>query len=314
MKIGFLFPGQGSQSIGMGKDLYEKYEEVKNIYKKVKDITGIDIAEITFNGKEEELNETKITQLAVLTMSLSIIEVLKREGVSSEVVAGLSLGEYTALIYSGVLSFEQGVSLVKKRGEFMQSLSPKGEWAMCAIIGLEDEKIDEICKTIEDGFVVPANYNCLGQLAISGEKDAVEKAAEKAKEAGAKKTITLKVLGPFHTEKLVDSSNALRKELENIQINSFKASVIKNIDGMPYLETDDIKDILANHIIKPVRFSKTLQTMLDMGVDTFIEIGSGRVLSGFAKRLNSENKINVLNINNVETLENTLNFLKKEGN
>lgn len=314
MKIGFLFPGQGSQSIGMGKDLYEKYDEVKNIYKKVKDITGIDIAEITFNGKEEELNETKITQLAVLTMSLSIIEVLKREGVSSEVVAGLSLGEYTALIYSGVLSFEQGVSLVKKRGEFMQSLSPKGEWAMCAIIGLEDEKIDEICKTIEDGFVVPANYNCLGQLAISGEKDAVEKAAEKAKEAGAKKTITLKVLGPFHTEKLVDSSNALRKELENIKINSFKASVIKNIDGMPYLETDDVKDILANHIIKPVRFSKTLQTMLDMGVDTFIEIGSGRVLSGFAKRLNSENKINVLNINNVETLENTLNFLKKEGN
>lgn len=314
MKIGFLFPGQGSQSIGMGKDLYEKYEEVKNIYKKVKDITGIDIAEITFNGKEEELNETKITQLAVLTMSLSIIEVLKREGVSSEVVAGLSLGEYTALIYSGVLSFEQGVSLVKKRGEFMQSLSPKGEWAMCAIIGLEEEKIDEICKTIEDGFVVPANYNCLGQLAISGEKDAVEKAAEKAKEAGAKKTITLKVLGPFHTEKLFDSSNALRKELENIKINSFKASVIKNIDGMPYLETDDIKDILANHIIKPVKFSKTLQTMLDMGVDTFIEIGSGRVLSGFAKRLNSENKINVLNINNVETLENTLKFLKKEGN
>ncbi len=313
MKIGFLFPGQGSQSIRMGKDLYEKYENVKKIYDKVAETTGIDIAKISFEGPEEKLNETKYTQLAILTESLAILEILKENNVKSEISAGLSLGEYTALINSGVLSFEEGVKLVQKRGEYMQELLPSGDWQMAAIMGLTEEQVEEVCEKVKSGFVVPANYNCIGQIAISGEKQAIEEAETIAREMGAKKIRVLKTAGPFHTEKLVDSSNALRKELENITINKFETKVIKNLDGEFYKDTDDIKDILAKHIINPVRFSKTLENMINNGIDTFIEIGPGKTLSGFVKRTPTEKEIKILNINDVNSLEDTIKLLREEG-
>lgn len=303
MKIGFLFPGQGSQSIGMGKDLYEKYELVRKIYDKVQEITGIDIAKISFEGPEEKLNETKYTQLAILTESLAILEILKEKNIKPEISAGLSLGEYTALINSGVLSFEEGVKLVQKRGEYMQNLLPKGDWQMVAIMGLTEEQVEEVCKKVKAGFAVPANYNCVGQITISGEKQAIEEAEVIAKEMGARKVRVLKTAGPFHTEKLLDSSNALRRELENVAINKFKTKVIKNLDGDFYESTDDIKDILSKHIISPVRFSKTLENMLNNGIDTFIEIGPGKTLSGFVKRTPTEKEIKILNISDVSSLE-----------
>ena len=303
MKIGFLFPGQGSQSIGMGQDLYEKYEIVRKVYQKVKELTGIDVAEMTFNGSEEVLNETKNTQLAILTMSLAILAILEQNNIKAEVSSGLSLGEYSALINSQAISFEEGVRLVQKRGEYMQELVPEGEWLMAAILGMSEEQVQEVCQKVTNGFVVPANFNTTGQIVISGEKEAVEQAEIIAKELGAKKVRVLKTAGPFHTEKLSKASEALRKELEHISIHDFKTPVVKNLDGRVYSEKDDIKDILARHIISPVRFSKSLETMLAMGVDTFIEIGPGKTLSGFVKRINTDKEIKVLNINNVETLE-----------
>lgn len=303
MKIGFLFPGQGAQNVGMGKDIYEKYEIAREIYNKVEKITGIDIAKISFEGSEEKLNETKYTQLAILTESLAILEILKQNKIKADISAGLSLGEYTALIHSKVLTFEEGVKLVQKRGEYMQNLLPKGDWQMAAIMGLTDEQVEEVCKKVKSGFVVPANYNCIGQIAISGEKEAITEAETIAKEMGAKKVRVLKTAGPFHTEKLIESSKALRKELENITINKFETKVIKNLDGEFYKETDDVKEILAKHIINPVRFSKTIQKMIDNDIDTFIEIGPGKTLSGFVKRTPSEKEIKILNINNVESLE-----------
>lgn len=302
MKIGFLFPGQGSQSIGMGKDLYEKYEVVRKIYDKVQEITGIDIAKISFEGPEEKLNETKYTQLAILTESLAILEILKEKNIKPEISAGLSLGEYTALINSGVISFEEGVKLVQKRGEYMQNLLPEGDWQMAAIMGLTEEQVEEVCKKVKSGFVVPANYNCVGQIAISGEKQAIEEAEVIAKEMGARKVRVLKTSGPFHTEKLLDSSNALRRELKNVTINKFETKVIKNLDGEFYNDTDDVKDILAKHIINPVRFSKTLENMLNNGIDTFIEVGPGKTLSGFVKRTPTEKEIKILNISDVDSL------------
>lgn len=304
MKIGFLFPGQGAQSIGMGKDIYEKYKEVQEIYNNVQEITGIDIAKISFEGPEDKLNETKYTQLAILTMSLSILSILKKENINAEVSAGLSLGEYSALIYSGAISFEEGIKLVQKRGEYMQNLLPKGEWQMAAIMGMNEKQVEEVCQKVKSGFVVPANYNCTGQIAISGEKEAVLEAESIAKEMGAKKVRVLKTAGPFHTEKLIDASNALRKELESVTINKFNTKVVKNLDGEFYKDTDNVKEILAKHIVNPVRFSKTLQTMINEGIDTFIEIGPGKTLSGFVKRTETDKEIKILNISDVDTLEN----------
>lgn len=306
MKIGFLFPGQGAQSIGMGKDLYENYQEVRDIYENVHKITGVDIKKITFDGTEQELSKTQNTQIAVLTMSLAILKLLEKKGINAEISAGLSLGEYTALIYSKCISFEDGVKLVKKRGKYMQNLLPEGDWAMAAILGMEDEKVEEVCKKVVDGFVVPVNYNTQGQVVISGEKTAVEQAEIIAKEMGAKKVRILKTSGPFHTKKLIEASNALRKDLEKININKFKTKVVKNIDGNIYKDEENIKDILAEHMISPVKFSKCLETMLKMGIDTFVEIGPGKTLSGFVKRMKTEKEIKIYNICDVKSLENTL--------
>ena len=285
MKIGFLFPGQGSQFVGMGKDLYENYEEARNIYDKVKELTKIDIAKISFEGPEEVLNQTKYTQLAILTNSLAQLEVLRKQGVEAEISAGLSLGEYTALIYSKAVSFEDGVKLVQKRGEFMQDLAPKGDWQMAAILGVQDEKVENLCKKVTDGFVVPANYNCPGQIVVTGDAKGISNLKELAEVEGIRKFRILKTAGPFHTEKLIDSSNALRKELENIKIHKFESKVVKNLDGEIYNDSDDIKDILAKHIINPVRFSKSLKKMKEFGVDEFIEVGPGKTLTGFVKRI-----------------------------
>lgn len=284
MNIGFLFPGQGSQSIGMGKDIYEEYEDARKIYNKVKNITGIDIAKISFEGPEDILNETKYTQLAILTESLAILEILKDNNITANISAGLSLGEYTALINGKALTFEEGIQIVQKRGEYMQNLLPSGEWQMAAIIGLTDNEVENVCKKVKSGFAVPANYNSVGQVVISGEKEAIIEAEEIAKEMGAKKIRILKTAGPFHTEKLIESSKALRKELENITIHKFETKVIKNIDGEMYKDTDDVKDILACHIINPVKFSKTIQNMINNGIDTFIEIGPRKNIIRICKK------------------------------
>ena len=310
MKIGFLFPGQGAQSVGMGKDLYEKYPEYRNVYEKADEITGLKIEDLTFNSTEEELSQTKNTQIAILTMSLAILEVLKKHNIHATAAMGLSLGEYTALIHSGAISFEDGIKIVQKRGELMQELCPVGDWSMAAIMGLDETTTTEICANIKTGFVVPANFNCPGQIVISGEKLAVLEAIEKCKQAGAKRAIELNTSGPFHTCKLKDASDALSKELERVEIQELNTKVIKNIDGKLYEEQDVVKEILAKHIINPVRFADGLQTMLDMGIDTFVEIGPGKTLSGFVKRTSKDVKI--FNINDVESLENTLGGLKNE--
>lgn len=313
MKIGFLFPGQGSQKVGMGKDLYEAYEEVRKVYDEISKITGINIKKISFEGPEETLNETQNTQLAILTHSLAILELLHKNEITAQMASGLSLGEYTALIEAKAISFEEGVKLVQKRGEIMQNLTPKGNWKMAAIMGLNKEEVETICNKVKSGFVVPANYNTIGQIVISGEEEAVKEAGNIAQEKGAKKVMLLNTAGPFHTEKLSKCSEALKEELKKVTINTkTNIKVVKNIDGKEYEETDDIKTILAKHIMNPVKFDKTIQTMLERGIDTFIEIGPGKTLSGFVKRMATTNDINIININDTLSLEKAIKQLELE--
>ena len=310
MKRAFLFPGQGAQYVGMGKDIYEKYEEAKKIFDKASEISGIDVKKICFEGPEEELNKTENTQIAILVISLAILEVLKNKGIDAKIACGLSLGEYAALIYSGIISFEDGIKLIKKRGYYMGNLIPDEEYKMAAVIGLDSCKIEEICDKIkkEGKFVVPANYNCSTQTVVSGEKEAVEIAIEELKNAGAKRVIPLNTSGPFHTEKLIKAKEAYEKELENINFNIENTKennniikVIKNLDGTFYNEKDNIKEILAKHIISSVRFDRAIKLMKEEQIDEYIEIGPGKTLTGFIRKDNKEAK--TYNINNLESLE-----------
>lgn len=312
MKIAYIFPGQGTQAVGMGKDIYEKYEEARSTYKRIDDVLEENIEKLTYEGSQEELNQTKNTQITIYAMSMAILEILNKNGIVPSAAAGLSLGEYSALTCANAISLEDGAKIVRKRGILMQELSPKGEWAMAAIIGLEDGKVEEACSNVTEGFVRAVNYNCHGQVVVSGEKDAVAKAMEIAKELGARKVIELKTSGPFHTEKLQEASKELRKALEKIPFNRCDITVIKNFNGMPYGENDNMVDILANHVINPVKFRRSIETMLDMGIDTFVEIGPGKTLSGFVRKVCKEKgaEANVFNIENVETLENVLNIIK----
>ena len=303
MKRAFLFPGQGAQVVGMGKDIYEKYDEAKKIYEEASKISGMDIKKLCFEGPEEELNKTENTQIAILTTSLAILEVLKSKGIEAEITCGLSLGEYCALIYSGMISFEDGIKLIKKRGYYMGNLIPDEEYSMAAVIGLDSTKIEEICNELKESgkFVVPANYNCSTQTVVSGEKEAVEIAIEKLKEAGAKRVIPLKTSGPFHTEKLIEAKQAYEKELENVTFNKGNVKVIKNLDGNYYNEEDNVKEILAKHIISSVRFDRAIKLMQEENVDEYAEIGPGRTLTGFVRKDNKEAK--TYNINSLESLE-----------
>lgn len=312
MKIAFMFPGQGAQTVGMGKDLYDKYEEIREVYKKASEISGKDIAELTFNSTMEELSKTENTQLAIATMSLGILKVLENKGIKPDITVGLSLGEYPALISGGYLSFEDGITLLKHRGYLMGNKVEPGNYSMAAIIGLDSKVIEEVCAEIaaKGMFISPANYNYSGQTVISGDEEAINLAIEALKERGAKRALKLATGGPFHTTKLNEAKELYTEKLKEVKFNTEdpKAKAIKNLDGTFYNENDDMVDVLSRHIVSSVRFDKAIKTMQDYGIDTYVEIGPGKTLTGFVRKENKE--ANVVNINSVETLEAFLDSLK----
>ena len=309
MKIAFIFSGQGSQYIGMGKELYDNIPSCKKIYDKANEVLGFDLKELIFNGDKEELNITENTQPAILTTSIAILQAIKDKGVNPDIVAGLSLGEYSALVASEALDFETAVSLVKKRGRFMQEAVPQGIGSMVAVIGLDENKIKDVLKVAsEKGIVEIANYNTNNQIVIGGENAAVELASELLKESGARRVIPLKVSGPFHTSLLNEASIKLKNEFENIHFNTPKIKTITNVTADFIENGDENKNLLINQVKSSVRWSETIERMLDEGIDTFIEIGPLKTLSSFVREISKEKNatVKIFNVEDLKSLNKTL--------
>lgn len=282
----FVFPGQGSQFVGLGKDLYETSPLAKELFDKADEILGFKITDIMFAGTDEQLKETKVTQPAVFLHSV-ISALCLGNDFAPAMVAGHSLGEFSALVASGALGFEDGLRLVAARANAMQKACEANPGTMAAIIGLSDEKVEEICAEVSKNgkLVIPANYNCPGQLVISGDVEAVNEACEKLKEAGAKRALPLKVGGAFHSPLMQPAKDELQKAIENTTISAPKCPVYQNVDAKPHTDAADIKANLIAQLTSPVRWTKSVQNMIADGADDFTECGPGKALQGMIGRI-----------------------------
>lgn len=309
MKLAFIFPGQGSQAIGMGKSLYDEFPAAKEVYDLASDALGYDIAKLSFEGPREELDKTFRTQPALLTASVATHRCLGLKGIVPSVVAGHSLGEYSALVAAGVLEFTDAVKLTEKRGTFMQDAVPAGKGLMAAILGLDRDKVDSVCLSVTSGYVAPANYNCPGQIVIAGEKQAVEEAIKLAKEAGAKRAVPLAVSVPSHSTLMVEASGRLAEELKNVPFHEPAIPIVNNSDAMFLNTTDSIKACLVKQLDSPLLWEDSMRVIIESGVSTFIEAGPGKVLSGLLKRIDSS--VTCFNVEDVDSLEKTVKSLGK---
>lgn len=311
-RICFVFPGQGAQYRGMGKELFDNYEECREVYLNADKALQFNISELCFYGSEEELSKTENTQPAILTTSIALLRILENKGIKAQVAAGLSLGEYSALVCSKVLDFETAVRLVKKRGGFMQEAVPQNKGAMAAIIGLKASKVDDIIKTLDKKYIVEvANYNCIGQTVIAGEIDGVRNACEVFKQNGALKTVMLSVSGPFHTSMMLPAAQKLKTELLNIKIEKLDIPVVTNVTGDFIVDKDSIKDNLVKQVMSSVKWEQSIRKLIEFGIDTFVEIGPGKTLSTFVRKI--DRSIKTYNVEDLKSLDKTVSDLRMEN-
>ncbi|MFZ3587956.1 ACP S-malonyltransferase [Bacillus sp. DJP31] len=311
-KIAFIFPGQGSQSVGMGKQLADLYPEVQTIFTIADEKLGISLSSIIFEGPTEKLILTVNTQPALLTTSMAIYEKFKQSGIVPDFVAGHSLGEYTALVAAGSISFEDAVYAVRKRGEFMEEAVPAGLGAMAAVLGLEMEMLEQVTTSVtnEGHSVQLANLNCPGQIVISGTAKGVEMASVRAKENGARLVIPLEVSGPFHSSLMMPAAERLKEVLNGIEILEAKVPVIANVTALPMNGSDEIKEKLIQQLYSPVRWQQSVEKLIELGVGTFIEIGPGKVLSGLVKKV--DRSIKTYAVSDEESLRKAIDAVKGE--
>ncbi len=312
MKTAFVFPGQGSQKVGMLKDLYEAYPIVRERFAQADEALGYSISQLCFEGPDTELVKTANTQPAILTASVACYEILKEKGFTPDIVGGHSLGEYSALVAAGVLDFKDAVYVVHKRGEYMQEAVPLGEGAMAAILALPREEVVRICGEVNDmvGSVQAVNFNCPGQIVIAGATKAVEVAAEKMKEAGAKRAVMLPVSAPFHSRLMEPAAKRLQEELDKIEVKDAQIPVVANITGEILKEDAAIKEALVTQAAAPVLWEDCVATMVDFGVTRFVEVGPGKVLTGFTKKINKA--MELANVEDEASLAAAIAFLQGE--
>lgn len=282
----YVFPGQGAQFVGMGKDLYDNNPEAKELFEKANEILGFRITDLMFNGTEDDLKQTKVTQPAIFLHSVLLAKSLG-DGFKPDMTAGHSLGEFSALVAAGALSFEEGLKLVSKRAMAMQKACEVKPSTMAAIIALPDSKVEEVCSGIE-GIVAPANYNCPGQVVISGEVEAVNAACEKLKEAGAKRALVLKVGGAFHSPLMQPAQEELAEAIEAAEFHTPVCPVYQNVDGKPHTDPEEIKTNLIKQLTSPVRWTQDVEAMIADGADDFTELGPGKVLQGLIGKINRD--------------------------
>ncbi|MBR6328803.1 MAG: ACP S-malonyltransferase [Lachnospiraceae bacterium] len=300
-KVAFIFPGQGSQYAGMGKDFYDNSETAKEVFALASKCSGLDVEHLCFE-ENEDLNITEYTQIAMLADEAAILKVIEEKGFKCEATAGLSLGEYGALIAAGILSLEDAFTLIRKRGIYMQEAYPEGG-GMSAVLGLNGPEVEEACNKVVAELSKPvsvANFNCPGQIVITGDIDAVTAAGESLAQSGAKKVVPLKVSGPFHSELLADASSKLAEALESIELSEEKIPYVTNVTADYVTDISETKGLLAKQVCAPVRWQQSMERLVADGFDTFVEIGPGKTLAGFMKRISRD--VKVINIDKFEDL------------
>lgn len=308
MKLAFVFPGQGAQAIGMGKDFYENFDAAKKLFDEADDALGYSIKKMCFEGSEDDLKLTANTQPAILVVSVIVSEILKSEGITADIAGGHSLGEYSALVAAGTLKFSDAVILVHKRGQFMQEAVPVGEGSMAAILGLDDTMIIKACaEASEVGAVQAVNFNCPGQTVIAGKTAGVEAAVEKLKSAGAKKAVILPVSAPFHSTLMAPAAKKLAAELDKVELNDAAFPIAANFTGELETSAADIKKNLVAQADNPVKWIACVEAMKNFGAETFIECGPGKTLCGFNRRIDKQIKSH--NVEDLDSLKKTLEAL-----
>lgn len=306
-KTAFIFPGQGSQYIGMGKDFYDRIAVSREMFELAGEAAGLDVAALCFEDNDR-INITEYTQIAMIAMEVAVWKAVEERGFRPDVTAGLSLGEYGALAAAGVMGVREVFRIVRKRGLFMQEAVPSGG-AMTAVLGLDASQIEEVC-AVTEGIVSIANYNCPGQIVITGEEGAVDAACEALKEAGAKRTIRLKVSGPFHSQMLSKAGEGLSKVLEDVELQSFTTPYVTNVTADYVRETEGIKELLCKQVSSSVRWQQSVERMIADGVDTFVEMGPGKTLSGFMRKISRD--VKMYNIENMADYEKVMSALRGE--
>ncbi|WP_227766720.1 ACP S-malonyltransferase [Zhaonella formicivorans] len=308
-KIAFIFPGQGSQYVGMGKDFAEHHPAAAAVFAQAEQQLGFSLAKLCFEGPEDVLKQTSNTQPALLTTSIACYEVLKGEGIQPDYLAGHSLGEYSALVAAGSISFPDAVSLVQKRGQLMEEAYPSGQGGMAAVLGLSALQVEKVCKAATSyGLVQPANYNCPGQVVIAGENAALKQAVILAKEAGAKRVVELAVSGPFHSKLMEKAGDKLAAILSEIEVRDPFLPVIANVNAEPLRTGQEVRNSLVKQLSNPVRWEETVQKLYDLGVRIFVEVGPEKVLSGLVKKIVKD--VLIANVQDRESLQKTLTALK----